>query len=547
MRNQKKWIAVMTAVCMMAPSAPVLAAAPSPTYPPDTTLEGGGVIEHDPEKIEEFIDIVLPTSSTTAYNFTLDPTHLLPEYSDEYDDAHSAYFKSQKNPEMLEYVGSTTDTNAAGAKSKLYIKEPQPVTITDAATQLGDVVKLNTAQNGVEITAGYYVWIPDTAKAPQGKFVEIDATNAAEYIDYTLDTSANPATLTVHGFKRHNVNTHATPSATNVAGVFDGGIYKDGYVELTAPYTVTDYVTVASGVVSALGSKKLYVCSDSSDLTDATKFSEVTAVADVKYVEAETEYKDTSDVATIINKSSNNTTVKVTATLTNVGNLNMTNDDTFGASATKDETASLYLAVQKGTGQNVVKSPIVSNGAETPVYKVEVTCPLTGANDINDYNTYQSGINADNGGHNYVRYTKQNITYGQESFSLIAKANENAEAKDAWKTYAAGVTAATRPKITVVYHVEKTKDTVQLTNKTWGSDGLWFGEGKFTDSTKLTSIVAVETDSTTTGEITIAKLTPEGYVNVTWDAIVDAGHDDAVTTGYKIRVVYDGTTYELDL
>lgn len=562
MRNQKKWIAVLTVACMMVPSATVFATGSTPTYPGDTTVGGDGVVEYDPEKIDEFIDIVLPATSPNAYDFTLDPADLLSDYSDDYDGNSSVYFKSQSAAATLEYTGSTTDSNDSNNKSKLYIKKPKAAT-DQSTTELAKVVTLNAAKDGVDVTAGYYVWVPDTDNAPLGKFEPLTAANVAQYIDYELVTTVGSEAVNVAGFQRSNVNTAADP-AQDVEGVFDGVIYKDAFEELTAPYTATDYVTLnaAGDAVDAFKTtNQLYITSDSSNLQDAAKFTALADAqkGDVKYTAATTGYAGTSDVATIVNKSSNDTTVKVTATLTQVGALIMTDDDTFGAGgADEDETASLYLAVKKGTGSSATESAIVSDGATTPVYKTEVTCDLAGAKNLTDYIVYQSGIDSNTGGHNYVRYTKENITYGEESFSLVAKANTNIGAQDAWKTYSKGLTgAASRPKISVVYHVEKktTAPTYTAITGSYGRDGsIWFelvaGNGGFTDHSKLTAASVKQTDGSYVDVATsdLAKIefpaSPAGWATVTWANLVSIGQEGTNGT-VVIRFTYDNAAYEV--
>lgn len=518
MRNRKKWIAALTAVCMIVPTGTVFAAAP--TYPGDTTVGGDGVVEYDPEEIDEFIDIVLPTTSTTAYNFTLDPLDILSDYNPEYDGNSSVYFKKQTSQAVIKSIKTGTD-------GKIYIKEPVLVEDTDLPTELNTMLA-GTVAGTPAVTGDYYVWVPDTANKPMGKFEKITTTNVADYVDFTADTTS----FTANGMKKGNVNTDTT--AATVVGVSDGHLYKEGYVELQTPYDVTDYVTVdASGNITAVSSTNIIYTGDGAGAFTAA------AEADLEYVDAVIVNIGESDDAKIVNKSSNNTLVRVTATLTNVGNLGLTDDKTFA----DDATASVYMAVKNGANETA----IVSDGATSPAYKAEVEYVLDGANDLTKYVVYQSGTNTNTGGHNYVRYAMQDMTYDETTFSLTAQAN-TAAGKAVWNEYAAGLTGTgSLPKISVVYHVEKGPEAKILNFKSWSNDDLWFGDGIFTDRAKLTSIVAVETDGSETGQITIKGDDGNGYLNVTWSGIVAAGHDDTVPTGYKLRVVYDGETYELSL
>jgi hypothetical protein len=112
-----------------------------------------------------------------------------------------------------------------------------------------------------------------------------------------------------------------------------------------------------------------------------------------------------------------------------------------------EATTSVYFAATDGT--TPVKFVAAEDG-ETASATYEVTVPAkTGSADV----TYQTSETNAAGGHVYARYEGAFPQYSTKAFYIVASANSDAKAEDAWKTWAKGITATTRPSINIVYTV----------------------------------------------------------------------------------------------
>ncbi len=491
MNKMKRLSALVCAGALVMSTVPAYAA---------VTSTGDGAVENMGQQGIEFDRIVLPTMPEGTYDFVLDPAGLLATYGgSDYTAGKTVYFNAEATAAKLE-----VDASVTGTDGKFYrdgIAEDTACASLKAAIQVDATDKKTiTGLAGAGNTKKFYVWVPDaTSTQSEGTYKEITKDNILNYCDVTIDASGAVTAVAL--------KTGKTESTVN-----DGKMYIDGKIALdftaAGEDKIADYVTITDGAVTALTSNKMYT-----KATAGGAFTEVTAIASVKYTPATRTYTDTSDKATIVNKSSSDKKVKVKVNITNGDGLDFVAADTF----TDKTKAGVSLAINDGTNKNYVtkkedattKAVTYSAVAEISVAGVDVGASST------DIIKYMGDTEDATGGHQFKAYLKPTMTYQKAEFSLVGVANSDATGADAWDAYAQSLrTSATnmRPGITVVYDIQD--DVTKLTKTdtlageiSWPADGCaWFDLG-VTDAPTAVQLVAVAAD----GDETVYALKASDY------------------------------------
>ena len=474
MNKMKRLSALVCAGALVMSTVPAYAA---------VTSTGDGAVENMGQQGIEFDRIVLPTMPEGTYDFVLDPAGLLATYGgSDYTAGKTVYFNAEATAAKLE-----VDTSVTGTDGKFYrdgIAEDTAFATIKAAIEVDTTDKKTiTGLGGAGNTKKFYVWVPDAASTQsEGTYKEITLDNLETYCDVTIDASG-----AVTGVAMKTGKTEST--------VNDGKLYVDGKIALdfTADDKMTDYVTITDGAVTALTSNKMYT-----KATAGGAFTEVAAIGSVKYTPATRTYTDTSDKATIVNKSSSDKKVKVKVSVTNGDGLDFVAADTF----TDKTKAGVSLAISDGTNKEYVtkkedattKKVTYSAVAEISVSGVDVGASST------DIIKYMGDTEDATGGHQFKAYLKPTMSYQKAEFTLVGVANSDATGTAAWDAYAESLsTSATnmRPGITVVYDI--LDDVTKLTSTdtvsseiSWPADGwAWFDLG-VTDAPTSVQLVANE-------------------------------------------------------
>ncbi len=436
-----------------------------------------------------------------TYDFVLDPAGLLATYGgSNYTAGKTVYFNAESTAAKLEVATSVT-----GADGKFYrdgvVEEATGFPTLKAAIEVdSNDKKTITGFGGAGNTKKFYVWAPDaTSTQSDGRYKELTKDNILNYCDVTIDTSGAVTGVTIKNGK--------TESTIN-----DGKVYVDGKVELNFTATgedkMSDYVTITDGAVTALTSNKMYT-----KASTGGAFTEVTVIDSVKYTPATRVYTDTSDKATIVNKSSSDKKVKVKVSVTNGDGLDFVAADTF----TDKTKAGVSLAISDGTNKEYVtkKENAITNEvtysavAEISVAGVDVSASST------DIIKYMGDTEDATGGHQFKAYLKPTMTYQKANFTLIGVANSASDGTAAWDAYAESLrTSVTnmRPGITVVYDIQDDVTKLPMTTTvsaevSWGNDGLaWFDLGE-SDAPTEVQLVATAAD----GDETIYVLKASAY------------------------------------
>lgn len=433
-----------------------------------------------------------------TYDFVLDPAGLLATYGGgSYTAGKTVYFNAEDEAAKLE-----VDASVTGTDGKFYrdgITEDTAYATIKAAIEVDTTDKKTiTGLGGAGNTKKFYAWVPDAASTQsEGTYKEITLDNLATYCDVTIDASG-----AVTGVAMKTGKTEST--------VNDGKLYVDGKVALdfTADDKMTDYVTIADGAVTALTSNKMYT-----KATAGGTFTEVTATSSVKYTPATRTYTDTSDKATIVNKSSSDKKVKVKVSVTNGDGLDFVAADTF----TDKTKAGVSLAISDGTNKEYVTKKENATTKEvtySAIAEIDVAGVNVGASST-DIIKYMGDTEDATGGHQFKAYLKPTMTYQKANFTLIGVANSASDGTAAWDAYAESLrTSVTnmRPGITVVYDIQDDVTKLPMTNTvsaevSWGNDGLaWFDLGE-SDAPTEVQLVATAAD----GDETIYVLKASAY------------------------------------
>lgn len=121
-----------------------------------------------------------------------------------------------------------------------------------------------------------------------------------------------------------------------------------------------------------------------------------------------TDYSNTSDALKVINKSSVDVDVVLSATVSNAEGISLTSDSTFA----DDTSASIYLAIKSGTDE----TPITESGATV---KTQIAAAPSGA--------YEVQWNSTDSKYEYVLADEANTTFADYSFQLTGAANVNGD------------------------------------------------------------------------------------------------------------------------
>jgi hypothetical protein len=456
----KKVLAVVVATSMVFGSSVV-------AFAEDTdngVATGTGIVEYDDSVAVEYDKITVPTiEGSTAFNFELDPTGTLHEYEpSKFGEDDSVFFATSSKGVLKKKAelggigvrvkkvtlqdGATTDDDweAVGIwipsesnhlkAVQVYEKDgdtPGGVTYNASAPGAQNLW-IWQPDNGTEAKKGYTVGLP-------GKFVELTADSVKLYFEPVDEEDA------AAGFK---LKEDYRVEEANKAPI-DGRLYyqaneidADGMITDSAVTPLSDYVTITDGAVTAY--KDTFIGS-----SDGSSYSTASA-ATVEYIAPEVTNESYSDSIEVVNKSTKDKTVSAVITFKNATGLAFKATNDYGSGETADDTASVYFAVDDGTA---TKAPmVISEDGKTA--SVTYTKELAGKSGGDEITYRTTGTNASTGGYTYARFEGYGATYTSNSFKLIASANTNAAAKDAWTTWAETVTAETKPAIEIVYKVE---------------------------------------------------------------------------------------------
>lgn len=288
----------------------------------------------------------------------------------------------------------------------------------------------------------------------------------------------------------------------------------------------------------------------------------------MELVEAVVKNTNTSDKFVIVNKSSAATDVKAEVTVVNPEGLEFL----AAAPTATNLGANVFMQIENGKGTKGSITPgtpeVVSKKTDGSVTGT-VTVSLAGADNINDYLSYQGAPVAElGGGHEILRYNKPTMNYQIAELNLkvvtndvagISSADDKKTAEAAWGAYVKGLKDGTytKPDVDVVYTLSNAVNAPTYTAITgsYGTDGsIWFersaGQGGFTDHSKLTAASVKQTDGSYRDVSTadLAKIefpsSAAGWANVTWDNLKAIGQPPLEST-VVLRLTYDGGHYEV--
>lgn len=446
--NVKRFIAVAMAATMVLGNS-VTAFAVDPVG----EVNGTGAVEYDDSEDIAYDSITVPSLSESTYQFEIDPDGLLADYGGEnYNDGDNVFFTAIKDRAKI--VVKDKDT-------KIYKKNYTEKDVDTGKTYWTGIVTGATGTDTITYTVadGFYLWVPKDAysgtdaSGKSGEYTAINAGNVAKYFDIVKDADDTNYDITFRKDYKAMV--------TSEGVVCNGKIYELGYVEVTTKDTVGSdtYDTVVDSDADPL---KNYVTVNASDAITAIKdlYTDKTVedstvkaaleTTDVDYVKATSRHIATSDVVYVTNKSTKKKTVTATITLKNANGLEVRNSSTFAAD---DKKASIYIAAlsQASGASSATPYALAEDG---DAIKGSFTVDIEGTTDTGF--TYQTAETNYAGGHKYARYSNPDATYNSHSFSVTAKANDNADddTKAAWKAYGEAFTEAGKtPTLNVVYSV----------------------------------------------------------------------------------------------
>ena len=497
-----------------------------PVYAETGTSTGNGAVENMGEQGISFDAIVLPTVADGTFNFTLDPEKLLEQYSG-YTNSGNFVFESKDTTKPATLT--IKDGVVSGNDGKVYVRGME-IAKKDGSDNDG-LAKLLTATTGAgdgtansgtvsAVTAGLYVWVPDTAKAGQGKEVEITKDNITTYFDLTYDTTgAKPVTAV------------AFKTAVTASNVCAKNVYQYKWTDIST-LNIDDYVTVGTdGAVTIKDGVTL--------AADASGTKTVLTGANLTYTKAGSKFSGTSDKVKIVNKSSKDKTVKVKVTVNNPNDgIEFVEKDTpdLGKAAVSLKITGTDNATPTANAKSAyVKKQTVAEG-EPNVYSTEVKWDLDGT-DIDDLAVVYTDGKDSIGSNIYKSYLAPVDASGcmYAEFQLIgatSDATSDADTKAAWNKYAKDLRAAstvTTPGVSVVYTIKDKVDVISTTGATELTDEVMFDDPNpnawinfsTVDPTKITDIQL--SDGTDVYNVSISDCTIDGtWLLVPYNDVADA-------------------------
>lgn len=242
MKRYKKLIAVLTAAIVMA--MPLTAAATGA----GDVMKGLSLVENDnSEPLNPYVNLIVPTMADDTYEVHLDPEGLLRRFDPvAFPSQDRVLFKSDPGAKI------TINTNSAFSDGALY----QITYVEDNAAFLAAINGLDLQSDGTFAgaplwTVGTFaVWVPvkerltDAEKLDndgEGKFVFLDATNAAQYLEFIdgdgellEEEEGDTVYGTVGTFGTARVSLRPLTDKDGKP-IFDGNIYKQA-----APFTIPE-------------------------------------------------------------------------------------------------------------------------------------------------------------------------------------------------------------------------------------------------------------------------------------------------------------------
>jgi len=381
---------------------------------------GTGTIEYDNSSEVVIDQITVPTVSDTAYNFQLDPMLIMKKNdSATYNSAAALYFAVKK--------AAIIDTSEAYFYSEYTAKDnyAADITVTD-----GEITA---------VTGDIYVYVPDTDENKEGlgKHIPVTAENASDYF-IVKEGAATVRTGSLVALEDADDSTK---------GVFDGKVYGKTYTafDATKEYALADY------------KDNVYV----EDEVTSGKYNAV-AETDIKTVTPDTTYGNQSEVATLINKSTKNKTVKATVTLSNTTGINIVQSETLSGNE-----ASMYMVATDTANEKVFLKANDEGTQASAIFKLNIAAP-----DVDDMLTYRTNVvNANTGSHNYAKYAPVGMEdkYNSGNFAIVAGINSsdtNVDLIESWKDYSKTIESADdRLKVDVVYEINDADYAPKLTDK----------------------------------------------------------------------------------
>lgn len=456
MKFKKLTATLLTATLVVANVMPVMAAEPN-----DVT--GTGAVEYDNSEAVQYDSVTVPVVlDADNYEFELDPTHQLTKFNSvKYSAADTVFFNSTAPADRAK-VQKTKDSTV----TKLYKKDKVEYEQKDQDAdhpwvETGvweDVVKTVAAKAISEVNTGYFVWTPDTTNASAvgnlkyskglpGTLVELDATNIGNWFELEDPEDASNKNIKLKvGYK--------IKGGADESGSFeacDGKIYKEDYVELASTTVIdtdtdplSDYATKSGDTVTFVN---LYT-------ENGGNYALATST-DFEYVDAEPKLQGRTNAVTVTNKSTKSKTITATVKVKNAESLSFNNSATFTAG---DDTTKLYVAATNGTDTFAVSKAEEGASEATATYTVDLDPASTA--DV----TYMTTGNNNAGGHNYARFEGFGVDYDSDSFYIVAAANDDAAAAEAWVDWAKSIDGTTvkRPEINIVYTVANTKTAEEI-------------------------------------------------------------------------------------
>lgn len=423
--NKKRFLAVLTVATMLTSLAPMTVFAAAPT----STGKTIGSSSSEGNNATDIFRVVLPTTVNHAdgvkgtYDFILDPNDLLSNSSldgmrGEYDGS-SVYFTKEKDKAKVTVTASPSDQLYAEGKTAL---DEGTATAADLAG-----ITLVTGTGAVDtVTAGtYFVWIPDTAEdkisVGVGKWEELTKDNIADYFTLTADSTDD---------------TKCASYAYAETKPCDTKLYKKS-IKTVTPVEAVEYCTLDNN--GAITATTLF--------TDAAGTTPATANA-LTYTAATVTYTDTSDDATVVNKSTFPVLVTVDVQTKNTTPVPVV----YTKTADVETGDKLNFALDITTASTTVGN-VTSTGADN-AGKASVTYFLNGyAKDGSNYNykQYQGAVDPNTGGHKYNYLEEVGATWDDVSYALTAACNTTAD----WTAYNDSLTADNRITTEVVYTIDK--------------------------------------------------------------------------------------------
>lgn len=397
-----------------------------PAFAEDSTINGNVGVENDNSSLSGVYDVVLPASETTAYDFTIDPDGLLSKYSSATSALDKVLFKTN-TPESFKAdttFAATRKFVVKGYKEDTSLTELKKLLMTSGAEKKPDEVDALLSQDA----NNYAVWVPVATEegiaAAKGEFKRIeDYETLQKYITVDVDTATGKIKgLTTKGTAYDSVTDSTDNSNLIGENVFDGYLYKEGYVDI-ADADLGEYVNVDSE-----GTMELVADSQERELLDvkADGTDEKPAdVANIKYTPASTSYDSECDDIVITNKSLGSVAVSVDINVNTDSGLKFTKDNTFAAK----EDIYLGLQVKKLDGTFAEKAAVEQKSdkeGNVLSCKTSATFAVAGVADAGSikYQGKDDDRDEATNSHNYHTYVTHDSSPSSVTLNLKAAINE---------------------------------------------------------------------------------------------------------------------------